>query len=463
MLTESIVKKVKADSGRGFLIYFAGILFLLLFIAAPGLSYGKPAEGISTAGIRNNGKTIKIAVVLPTEGRLAYFGRQFINGLSLSLNNPYGSKIRYIIVNLPVTAGDADIAELFASLVKKRISAIVGPVFAEQLKYFAYNSVKFKIPVITPSPLVTREDASPFVFSYGMTLKQEIKAEIKYAKYTGINPISVIYPDSGYGQKVFAYIKRYSAKYDINMLNAAGYNDKTVDFFYNFNSLVRFKNTNGGHVSKAEKAQLGITPYNLMHGITKEIPDIPFRGLFVIGSPSKLKLILTQLMYYNIKGFSIFGLSTLDSKSFIEKYAFYMQNAIFPDGFFKDDDRGIVKRFVSAYRKYYGEPPNILSAEGYDIGGILARAAETRRNGRSVLSISGTGNQSVLAAPASSQQTENQSTHDANSVLFYNAILNIRFFKGVCGDNRLVGTRFKKSLYLFKYRNNNIYILESPF
>ncbi|MCL4427847.1 MAG: penicillin-binding protein activator [Deltaproteobacteria bacterium] len=414
-------------------IYFAaaGIVFFLAVFLSPSLSVGKTV--INKKG-QINVNPVRIVLALPTGGRFKFFTKQFINGLLLNLNKRGGLNIKYSIINLPVSAGGKSIGEMFDSFSKKGISAVIGPLFEGQLKYFASDSVKFKIPVITPSPVISGQDLSPFVFSYGMTLKQEIRTEMKYAAYAGIRSVSVIYPDNGYGLKIMSYINLYSKKYGVKVLNANGYSGKTVDFFYNFNSLVKFNNIGNTHVSKAEKAQLGITPYNLMHGITKSKPYIPFNGLFVIGNPSKLELILTQLSYYNITGFPIFGLSSLDSRSFMEKYGFYMQNAIFPDGFFKHDEKKIVKKFSSNYKNTYGEMPNILSAEGYDIGGIIIKAAKN-------MNFSGS----------------------APGMQFYRSLLKIKTFKGVCGTSKLNGGRFKKSLYLFKYKNNKIYILESPF
>ena len=440
-------------------IYFvAGVVLFLSVFLSPSLSAGKTVINKKS---RNKGNTVKIALALPTGGRFAFFTKQFINGLLLSLNKQGGLNIKYSIINLPVSADGSSVGHMFGSLSKKGVSAVIGPLFEGQLQYFASDSVKFKIPVVTPSPIVAKEDLSPLVFSYGMTLKQEIRTEMKYAAYAGIRSVSAIYPDSGYGLKIMSYINLFSKKYGVNVLNATGYSEKTVDFFYNFNSIVKFNNVGNTHVSKAEQAQLGITPYNLMHGITKSKPDISFNGLFVIGSPSKLELILTQLAYYNITGFPIFGLSSLDSRSFMEKYGFYMQNAIFPDGFFKHDDNKIVKKFSSDYKDTYGEMPNILSAEGYDIGGIIIKAAEKA----SISDYAPVSESPYNYLNSNGVRSKNVSAFSGkgNGVKFYRALLKVKTFKGVCGISKLTGGRFKKPLYLFKYKNNKIYILESPF
>ncbi len=409
-------------------LFIICLSFLLIIFTYPALSIGKT--------IAKKGKgVVRIAVTMPMKGDFAFFGRQFIDGMLLSLNKRKASNIKFVIVNLPLSAGGKSIANLFDSLKQKGVSAVIGPLFEGQLKYFAKYSAKFKIPAITPSPVIAKKDLSPFVFSYGMTLKQEIRTEIKYARYSDIKSVSVIYPDNGYGPKILSYISFFSKKYGINILNTTAYGSNTVDFFNNFNGIVKFNGITDRHVSAAEKAELGVTKYDLMHGITKSTPDIPFDALFVIGSLPKMKLILTQLVYYNITGFPTFGLSSLDSRSFIEKNSFYMQNAIFPDGFFKNDRNEIVKKFSGIYKKTYGKTPNILSGEGYDIGGIIIKAANEMNFSKN---------------------------NNRTGIEFYHAILKIKIFKGVCGISKLKGNRFEKSLYLFRYKNGKIYILKNP-
>ena len=112
-----------------------------------------------------------------------------------------------------------------------------------------------------------------------------------------------------------------------------------------------------------------------------------------------------------------------------------MENSIFPDGFFKHADNKIVKNFSSDYKQTYGKTPNILSAEGYDIGGIIIKAA-----GKVNLS----------------------KNKNVSGVKFYHAILKIKKFKGVCGIVNLKNNIFKKPLYLFNYKNGKIYILKNP-
>ena len=412
-------------------------IFYLIFFACAN-SYAK------TAVQTKNSHVIRIAIAMPISGTYAFFGKQFVNGMILSLNKSGergASRVRFITVNLPITAGKTVIGGLFKSLRKKDVSAIIGPLFEGQLKYFVKYSNKFKIPVITPSPIITKNESSNYVFSYGMTLKQEIKTEMKYAEEQGIKFVSVIYPDYGYGSLIFKYIKIYSKKYGISLSGSTAYGENTVDFFNNFQNIVVFNGASNVHVSAAEKAELGVTKYDLMHGITETRPNIPFDGLFVIGGNSKLKLILTQLTYYNINGFPIFGLSSLDSRSFMEKNGFYMENSFFPDGFFKHAHNAIVKKFSSAYKNSYGKTPNILSAEGFDIGKIVIKASALESN-----------------AVGSSQSNQNAPKGES----FYKAISKIKKIKGVCGVINLKNNIFHKSLYLFNYKNGKIYILKNP-
>ena len=421
------------------ILFLGSAIFFTVFVFS---LYACKIAAAKDVNALNQRSVIRIALVMPVEGSYAFFGKQFVNGMLLSLKKSGASNVKFIIVNLPLSAGKTNISGLFKSLSKKGVSAIIGPLFAGQLKYFAKYSDEFKIPVITPSPVVSKKYLSHFVFSYGMTLKQEIQTDMKYAYKHGIKSVSVIYPYYGYGPLTLRYINYYAKKYGITLLNKTAYNKNTVDFFNNFDNIVIFNAITNRNVTAAERAELGVTKYDLMNGITKSRPNIPFGGLFVLGDKSKLKLILTQLVYYNITGFPLFTLSSIDSRRFIEKNGFYMENSIFPDGFFKHADNKTVKNFSSAYKKTYGKTPNILSAEGYDIGKIVIKAA--------ALSLKAVG----------LNRSNRQSTF--NGANFYKAILKIKKIKGVCGIINLKNNIFHKSLYLFNYKNGKIYILKNP-
>jgi ABC-type branched-subunit amino acid transport system substrate-binding protein len=421
------------------ILFFGSAIFFTIFVFSLYICKFAVAKG---GNALNQGSVIRIAMVMPVEGRYAFFGKQFVNGMLLSLKKSGASKVKFIIVNLSLSAGKTNIYDLFKSLSKKDVSAIIGPLFAGQLKYFAKYSDEFKIPVITPSPVVAKKDLSHYVFGYGMTLKQEIKTDMKYAYKHGIKSVSVIYPYYGYGPLTLRYIAFYAKKYGITLLNKTAYNKNTVDFFNNFDNIVIFNAITDRNVTAAERAELGVTKYDLMNGITKSKPNIPFGGLFVLGGKSKLELILTQLVYYNITGFPLFTLSSIDSRRFMEKNSFYMENSFFPDGFFKYARNEIVKKFSSAYKKSYGKAPNILSAEGYDIGKIVIKAA-------------------ALSSKAADLNLSNRQ-NAYKGVNFYKAILKVKKIKGVCGVINLKNNIFHKSLYLFNYKNGKIYILKNP-
>ena len=409
---------------RLIIIVFA-IVFTSIFLFSRG----------AYAGSSGQERQVKIAVALPVSGTYGFFGKQFVNGVIFSAKQNKNSGTKFLLVNLPPQAGKNVIKDMFRSFKQENIAGVIGPLFSSQLSYFARYSSKYKIPVISPAPVKNSHYDSPYLFNYGMTVKSQVKADLRYAKDKGIDFISAIYPDNPYGNRIASYLNRYAGKYGLTIQNTTAYANKTVDFFYNFSSIVTFQNIGGGNMTKAQENELGVTPYDLMHGITKAKPQIPFDGLFVIGSADKLKLILTQLVYYNITGVHLFGLSDFDSPHFLGKYGFYMQGAVFPNGFFVHSSNKAVKDFVSKYSKYYGHKPNILSAEGYDIGDIMIKAALLARN--------------------SQKQPTGRSV--------YKSLLNIKVFKGVCGISRLFANMFKKGLYLFKLENNTIVILNSPF
>jgi ABC-type branched-subunit amino acid transport system substrate-binding protein len=395
-----------------------------------------------------------IAVVVPTTGRYKYFGKQFLDGIFFSVQNHKKADVKFIVISLPAGAGSGSIKNLFKSIAQKNISAVIGPLFAGQLKYFSEYSSIYRIPVFTPAPLNFSKYRSPYLFHYGMTVKNEVLNDLQYAKTRGITKISAIYPDNAYGRRTIQYVNTIGRKLGIKVVDETAYGSRRVDFFYNFTSLVRFQDMGQGHMTKAEEAQLGVTPYDLMHGITKAKPYIPFDGLFLIGSVGKLKLILTQLAYYNITGIKLFGLSQVDDKAFLDKYGFYMQGIVYPNGFFANSRNKLVKNFVKSYKSYYNEKPNILSAEGYDMGSIIIKSA-IMHNGGNVYA-QGLNNKIQMNGGINSAEAMNRKS-------LYRNLLNIKSFKGVCGISYIKDRDFIKRLYLFQLKNNKIYIIKSPF
>jgi ABC-type branched-subunit amino acid transport system substrate-binding protein len=440
------------NSGR---CYGAGLLN-----NAGGIDKADTADTVNTAKKADNknpevkNAPTDIAVMVPTTGIYKYFGKQFLNGILFSVQSRKKADVKFIVISLPAGAGNGSIKNLFKSIARKNISAIIGPLFAGQLKYFSKYSSIYKIPVFTPAPLNFSKYRSPYLFHYGMTVKNEVLNDMQYAKTHGITKISAIYPDNAYGRRTIQYVNTIGSTLGMKVIDETAYGSRRVDFFYNFNSLVRFQDMGHGHMTKAEEAQLGVTPYDLMHGITKAKPYIPFNGLFIIGSIGKLKLILTQLAYYNITGIKLFGLSQVDNKVFLSKYGFYMQGIIYPNGFFPNSRNKLVKNFVKAYKSYYNEKPNILSAEGYDMGSIVIKSVIMHDGGN------------VYDKRLNNKIQFNGGINSAeimNRKLLYRSLLNIKSFKGVCGISYIKGRDFVKGLYLFQLKNNKIYIIKSPF
>jgi len=82
--------------------------------------------------------------------------------------------------------------------------------------------------------------------------------------------------------------------------------------------------------------------------------------------------------------------------------------------------------------------PNILSAEGYDIGGILIKTAESLRHNRVA--------NTVYSLPTGFWQLQGSLNGSSNGRLFSAALLNVKVFKGVCGISRLSDNNLKRPI-----------------
>lgn len=98
----------------------------------------------------------------------------------------------------------------------------------------------------------------------------------------------------------------------------------------------------------------------------KTDPIIDFDAVFIPDNSQDVALIAPQFPFYNVFNVPFLGTSLWLSNELISTTSDYLQGAIFPVGFYMNDDSEKVRKFVGLYRDAYGKDPGILAATGYD-------------------------------------------------------------------------------------------------
>ncbi|NLA75619.1 MAG: ABC transporter substrate-binding protein, partial [Deltaproteobacteria bacterium] len=95
-------------------------------------------------------------------------------------------------------------------------------------------------------------------------------------------------------------------------------------------------------------------------------PIIDFDAVFIPDNSRNIALIAPQFPFYNVFNVPFLGTSLWLSDELVKTTSDYMQGAIFPVGFYADNESPGIMDFVSLYREAYGKEPGLLAATGFD-------------------------------------------------------------------------------------------------
>jgi ABC-type branched-subunit amino acid transport system substrate-binding protein len=99
--------------------------------------------------------------------------------------------------------------------------------------------------------------------------------------------------------------------------------------------------------------------------------SVDFEALFIPDSASRVKLITSQLDYYNVKGFQLLGTSLWHSPDLLKNGTEYLEEAIFANSFFTNSIYPETNNFVDVYYTKYNREPENIEALAYDTAGII--------------------------------------------------------------------------------------------
>jgi len=98
----------------------------------------------------------------------------------------------------------------------------------------------------------------------------------------------------------------------------------------------------------------------------KPFLKVHYDAIFIPGYPDQVGLIAPQLAFYNIDNIKLLGGNTWNSDEIIKLGGKYVDGAIFVDSFFIGSYLRKVREFNELYEDFFGEAPDVLSAQAFD-------------------------------------------------------------------------------------------------
>lgn len=314
----------------------------------------KDVEGARNALEAIQRKSVKkntIGCILPLSGRFGVFGQKALKGVQLALMEISSENKNRIRILIKDSASDNKTAvRCVRELISEDVVAIAGPMVTAEAA--AEEAQKHGIPMVVMTQKTGVIAKGDYVFSNFLTPGMQVEGLVSHAmRHLGVKRFAIIYPDDKYGEK---YMNLYWDTVKImggDLKVIESYGTKQTDF-----SDIIKKNA---HVLMA----------------ASDAAESPYCAVFIPDSPSKLSLILPQLVYNEIGKIYLLGTNIWHRDVLIKNAGDYVKNAVITEGYFSKSRKKEASAFAEKFKGAYGKDPGFIEAIAYDTASILINTA----------------------------------------------------------------------------------------
>ncbi|PKN83488.1 MAG: hypothetical protein CVU51_12280 [Deltaproteobacteria bacterium HGW-Deltaproteobacteria-1] len=367
---------------------------------------GPPSVLIS----RNN-----VGCIFPLTGRFDNAGRRALDAALLSLKIfKQRSSSPWEIVAADSGETPEKIREAVLHLADDvNVIAIVAMSGTAEATVIAEEAQKRKVPLILITSKEGVTETGEYVFQHFLTATQQMEALIGYAQKTlNIGIFSVLYPQDDYGREMVSIFRSKVKSIGGKIHQSISYRKTDTDFSYQIKKLT------GNRIGVAE--QVSETAES-----THDRLSLDFEALFIPDSHQRVKMITSQLAYYNVRGLKLLGTSLWHSPDLVKSGVEYLEGAVFVDSFFASGYLPETNDFVDVYYAAYGREPVNIDALSYDTMDIVLK---------------------VLGKHKITTRDE-----------FLEALLDVRGFRGATGNISFNGNRVaQKEAFILMVQNGKI-------
>jgi len=337
-------------------------------------------------------QTNAVGCLLPLSGPFAIYGQEVLNGIQLGMGlfteSEEGTSIELIIED---TEGKAEVAvsKVEELAIEKKVIAIIGPLASKTSEAAAKRAQELGIPIIT---LTQREGITAegdMVFRNFMTASKDINRIVDKAINTlSLKRFGILYPNNSYG-RFFMNLFWDRVEERGGVITAVeSYQKDQADFVVEIKKMVGLHHPRPPSVAQmVEEMKWLAAEEKIEIPQLEKDPDpiVDFDAVFIPDNYQQVALITPQFPYHNIFDIRFLGTNLWQSPELIELAGDYVQGAIFPSGFFLDNESDAVNDFFDRYMVNYEVEPGILAATGYDtirfLMNIMANGSFKTRKG----------------------------------------------------------------------------------
>ncbi|PKN17730.1 MAG: hypothetical protein CVU71_14975 [Deltaproteobacteria bacterium HGW-Deltaproteobacteria-6] len=306
-----------------------------------------------------------VGCIFPLTGRFADAGNKALDAVLLSakiFNQRSVSPWKIVVADSGETP--EGIKEAVACLADAKVIAIIVIAGTAEANVAAIEAQRRQVPLILIASKEGVTEIGEYVFQHFLTPTQQIQALTKYAFDTfNIAIFSVLYPQDDYGEEMVRLFRNEIKKAGGKIDQAIPYGKRQTDF------TEQIKKLTGNKFGVSEK----------VHTATEESQgklSVGFEALFIPDSPLRVKMIASQLAFYDVKAVRLLGTSLWHSSDLLKKGAEYLEGAVFADSFLVNGILPETNDFVDIYYSAYSRDPGTIDALSYDTMGLVLGVLE---------------------------------------------------------------------------------------
>jgi len=310
-----------------------------------------------------------IGALLPLSGKQAAMGNRVLDGLIAGLG--LFDKRRASPVDLRIENYGSDPAAVNRAVAKLadevRVLAIIGPPEFEAAREAAKAAQSAQVPLLALSPVVATEGPRDFVFSDQRSDEREARTMASYAvKDLGLSRLVVFYPENAYGTAMMNAFRAEVQRLGGKVRRVQSYNPNQTDFSGEIKKLAAIK------APRPSTKKKGVEPAKTPP------PVLDFDALYLPDAFRRVRMILPQLAFHDVRGIQLLGTSQWYVPDGIRKEMDYFEGSVMTAPFFAESSKRLVMNFTDTFFGATGREPDYREALAYDTARMLLDALRDR-------------------------------------------------------------------------------------
>ena len=310
-----------------------------------------------------------VGCILPLTGRFADAGNKALDAVLLSadvFNQRSRSPWKIVVADSGETSEKIKDAVTYLAE-QANVIAIVAVSGTNEAAEAAREAQKRRVPVVLITSKEGVTEAGEYVFQHFLTPTQQLEALTRYAlDHLNVAIFSVLYPQDDYGEDMVRIFRKQAKRIGGKVDSVISYSKTQTDF--------------ASQISKLTKNRIGAK--EKVYATREEAKSkltVDFEALFIPDSAFRVKMITSQLAFYNVKGVKLLGTSLWHSPDLLKNGTEYLEGAVFADSFFVNGFLPETNDFVDIYYSAYHREPGNIEALSYDTMELVFGVLEDRK------------------------------------------------------------------------------------